>query len=278
MMKTNILLQCSRVASIFIVLVVLLPFPLSASPLELTILFDITKSCSHVFEDNKAGVEDILHHLPDGTCVMIIGITEKSFSEPLKLLDRHCIPVSEYKFDKYYTMRSLPHVLITATHRVNALWCRNEFIYTRPFEVRKRILSEWRKNIQSHSADRRFTDDLGAFCLAGLHFSASDKNGKHEKILIVFSDMRHNTNGINISGAAEIPKDLLSKVRAQELIARLEGVRIWVLGVHTEDKNQRYFNSLERFWVNYFKESGASLEIFSPDSKCSPGDRLKISE
>jgi len=235
-----------RTGSIFLLFFVS-PFPSWGSSTELIILFDLTGSCSSIIEENKKEVEYILNALPGETCTMIIAVTEKSFSDPLKILNRDCIPASQYTFD------------------------------TRPFEVKRRMVNEWKKNSQSLGANRPSTDLLGAICLAGLYFSQSRKNGEG-RILILFSDMRHNTDGIDLSGVAKIPQDVLSKVRGQGLIARLKGVKVWALGVHTNGKSQHYFEGLQGFWTQYFQESGASLETFSPDSKWSPGNKLKIPE
>jgi hypothetical protein len=202
---------------------------------ELIILLDSTGSVSAVEEEYKKEVRGIIDFLPENSCVTILAITEDSFGGYEKIIDRDCIVGRQYLVD------------------------------TKPRENRNRIIHAFNKNIHLYGAKRTTSDILGAICYAERLFPPF----KHanSKILLIFSDMRHNARGINISGVSEIPIDILSKVRDQKLIAQLQGVKIWALGIHTLNKNTRYMDSLHNFWKEYFKESGASLEAFSSSSK-----------
>jgi hypothetical protein len=203
---------------------------------EMIILFDLSQSCTEGLEENKRGVEALLHTLPGETWIMILAITESSFSRPSTLLSRQYIPSPAYLLD------------------------------SRPLEARKRIAAEWRKQNQSLKPDRPATDILGAISYSALFFPG-DSVEKKNRVLILFSDMRQNTQGIDLNGGLENAPQTISKVRKLGLVVPLRGVKVWALGVHTRNVNHRFFSHLHKFWFQFFQEAGASLEAFSPSPR-----------
>jgi hypothetical protein len=84
------------------------------------------------------------------------------------------------------------------------------------------------------------------------------------KRLIVLSDMRHVGRGFNFERVMGDPLFVMESVRRQELVARLEGVKVWVLGAHTVGIDERQWDRLKRFWTEYLSRAGAELRTFTP--------------
>ena len=84
------------------------------------------------------------------------------------------------------------------------------------------------------------------------------------KRLIVLSDMRHVGRGFNFERVMGDPLLVMENVRRQELVPRLEGVKVWVLGAHTVGIDERQWDRLKRFWTEYLGRAGAELRTFTP--------------
>jgi hypothetical protein len=101
---------------------------------------------------------------------------------------------------------------------------------------------------------------LGALSLAAILFpqNADKKN------LIIFSDMRHCVEGINLEKEKKIDADAtLAKVKQTGLIMGLQGVRVWCLGVDSAGVTPEYWSSLREFWAKVFNRTGAKLVAFT---------------
>jgi hypothetical protein len=85
-----------------------------------------------------------------------------------------------------------------------------------------------------------------------------------EKRLIVFSDMRQVGHGFNFERGLDDPKATVKIAVRQGLIARLAGVKVWVLAAHTDRIDERHWNNLKVFWTEYFRRAGAELKAFTP--------------
>lgn len=233
--------QLLRLIAVFLLPLVLPSFLSASSTMDLIILLDLSESFSPVFEEAKKEIDNILFALPDDTCVQIISITDSSFSSPKSILFHKCIPTREYILD------------------------------SKPLEARRHIQNEWKQKSDSLRADRKYTDFFGAIAFAALLFSEDIEDSK-ERLLLIYSDGRHNARGIDIETVPQIPLSNLSDIQARSLQPRLVEVKVLILGAHTFGKNEIYYESLKKFLQKYFEETGASLKTFSPDVKWSPGN------
>jgi len=212
---------------------------------ELVIALDLTRSSTLVFDSYVNAITDVLSGLQPETCVMIIGVTERSYSRPFIIMERSCIPKAQSLLD------------------------------SRPKDKKKAVVAEWNLKSKTLKADRERSDVIGAGCLAGSYFSNADQNTP-DRWMLYYSDMRHNTHGINLSGVEMVRTGTVMKVvRDKGLLAHLKGVKVWCLGVHTTDKEQQYVDSLKSFWAEYFKNCGATLHTFSPQTKWTAGSVSK---
>ena len=83
-------------------------------------------------------------------------------------------------------------------------------------------------------------------------------------MLIILSDMRHETASINLARFRTVPTDpTLKRTQAAHLVADLKGVDVYALGVDGAGKSVAYWDSLRDFWTAYFKEAGAALRSYS---------------
>lgn len=230
------------------------------------IIVDLSKSARSVFPQYRSAIHSILSGTPlnIGDSVTIMGITDDSFGHQIILLQESVqtlLRTSDFelldcsKFGK----GSFQYKSCMATNEDrNGKW--EQAAYEHFKRERERFLKKWDDNrIQPYSST---TDVLGALKYAEQLFI----NWKGKKQLFIFSDMRHNTRGVNLSKAAKVDSRLLDEVKRKELIPRLENVSVFVRGVHTENTDPVYFGSLEQFWRGLFRESGARLEEFSMDS------------
>lgn len=88
---------------------------------------------------------------------------------------------------------------------------------------------------------------------------------KAEKRLMLLSDMRQVGRGFNFEQTVGDPKRALERASRDGLVPKLTGVKVWVLGVHTEGVNERRWNELKAFWSEYFRRAGAELHAFTPN-------------
>ena len=64
----------------------------------------------------------------------------------------------------------------------------------------------------------------------------------------------------------EIPAvRIINRLKQTGRIPLLRGAKVYLLGVDPLGKDQLYFRSLKDFWVAYFRESGAEVQVFSID-------------
>ena len=76
--------------------------------------------------------------------------------------------------------------------------------------------------------------------------------------------MRQDTEELNLEKRTEFqPNSLVAKLEQKGMIACLQTIRVVALGVDNAGKDIAYWNRLRRFWMNYFKKSGAEVEGYS---------------
>lgn len=179
------------------------------------------------FEKNINTALNIIREQKKSGRVFVAGITDESFSNPMVILNRR-LPEPGLFGEKL------------------------------EFE-KKRAAKEFQTASKHLKPVSAATDIFGALALAGDLFGQSCQ----DKRLYILSDMRHAARGIDIENVSLIPLGTVSKAFQRGMVPRLDGVKVFVTGVHTIGKDERYMESLKRFWQAYFKKAGADFQTFS---------------
>jgi hypothetical protein len=183
--------------------------------------------------DNLAKVEEIIRtENTPGTRIVILGIIKDSFGSPTIFDD--AVPLESGRFGQ------------------------------RLEEWRLHAIKKWRVRKESLTPSENGSDIFGFLSRAALVF-ADDPNGK--KRLIVLSDMRHFGQGYNFENMNGLAKARIDELDAQGLVPKLQGVKVWILGAHTNGLSPAHWMKLKDFWTEYLKRSGAELMIFSPSRR-----------
>lgn len=210
----------------------------AAEPLNLVVAVDLTASVAGAsgldqkteLQRDLASVGNLLVALPAGSRVTVIGITDRSFAEPYVLLSAH-LDGNEGYFKE----------------RLN--------------NAHQQLLAAWQKRSQSLVQNFSQTDLLGALIMSAQVFEP--KEG-HRNVLVILSDMRHETRTLNFAKMAIVPTDAtVQKVEREHLVASLKGVEVYALGVDASGKSVGYWNSLRDFWLSYFGKAGAKVRAYS---------------
>jgi hypothetical protein len=204
--------------------------------LDLVVAIDLTQSVAAIgpdgksdFQKNVEGVGKLLAQVPAGTQLTVIGITDHSFSEPYILI-RARVPDDPGYFGERLTA------------------------------ARSQIIRAWNQKTADLKPEFKHTDIFGALELASQIFTQNQ--GATRKELVIFSDMRESAPGLDFERMRWVP---LYQVIASRCGAspELMGVQAFVAGADGEGKSTAYWESLHRFWSNYFQNSGAALDDFS---------------
>ena len=223
-----------------LLLCVLLLGPGAASAAErvhLVVALDLSKSVAVTdrnqmaeFEKNLAGVTHLLASLPAGSRATVVEITDNSFAQPYVLL------AAEVGEDEGYFRERL-----TA--------------------ARRQVVSAWKQRCIRLQPEFSHTDIFGALIVAAELFSQTPRA---RKMFVIFSDMRHETATLDLETPSVLSGDrLLAKVEKHKLLADLQGVEVYALGVDGAGKSVAYWNSLRGFWEAYFCKAGAALKTYS---------------
>jgi hypothetical protein len=204
--------------------------------LDLVIAVDLTQSVAAAgpdgksdFQKNVEGVGKVLAQIPASTQLAIVGITDQSFSEPYILM-RAQIPNDPGYFGEKLTA------------------------------ARAQIVRAWAQKSAKLRPDFRQTDIFGALELAGQIFS-QDKSA-NRRALVVFSDMRESVPYIDFERAKVVPEYRFVANKCGELSA-LKNIVVYLVGVDGAGKSAAYWESLHRFWREYFQDTGATLQTFT---------------
>jgi len=210
----------------------------AADTLHLISAIDVTKTEAAIsnngqseFDENKRAVSRLLANLPPGARVMVLGVTDRSFTSPFVIFEAHLSEDAGY-------------------------------FGSRLAGGRRQVVSEWERRTQKLTPIAPHTDLLGLFQFAGEVFSHSEAA---RRVLVVFSDMRNDT-GLDLEHPATIDVDRsMAYVEKQGLLASLKGVEIFVAGAgeHAGKKDIRYSVGLQQFWTEFFRRSGGRLRMFS---------------
>lgn len=105
------------------------------------------------------------------------------------------------------------------------------------------------------------TDIMSSFILAA---NVLNRYPGRKKLIVVFSDMiedseRYNFERINLTD--QKIKEILDREEKLGNIPELTGVKIYVVGAQA--KSLEKYNSIKKFWTEYFKVTGAELADYS---------------
>jgi len=184
------------------------------------------------YEKDVKGICTAIAHAPAGSRITVLGITDQSFSRPDILFDAK-IPIN-----------------------------KGPLLFQNRIAIAKAHLVSQFKSVSKVNKPRfPRTDIFGALVLAS-DLLRETSGGR--KVLIIFSDMRNSSSGIDLEQPPIVPaREELKHVEQQVLVAPLSGVNVYVLGVDAEGKSVAYWQSLRNFWVEYFRKTGAVLGAYS---------------
>jgi hypothetical protein len=183
------------------------------------------------FQKNIDGVTRVLASLPAGSRVSIFGITNDSFGRPYPLLTAH-LPDDEGYFKE------------------------------RLGRGRAEMIRAWRERAAQLHPQFTQTDLLGAMFIASQSFGQAPPAAR--KLLIVFSDMRQSTVGLDLEHIAVSNTDtLLNKATHAIGEPDLSGVEVYALGVDAAGITYARWRGIRNFWTQYFGKAGASVKAYS---------------
>jgi hypothetical protein len=225
--------------SIFVLCVVLAiaPHADAADRPNLVIALDLTQSVAvkgadqkPEFAKNVDAVSRVLATSQPGTHITVLGITDRSFSQPSILLS------AELSDDPGYFEERLQ-------------------------AARSRLANAFRERAKDLRPESRQTDVAGALMVASDLFRAL--SGRRN-ILVVFSDMRSDTPALDLEHARIVSTAFaMQKAGKERLLTDLHGVEVYALGVDGAGKDMRYWQTLRDFWAAYFQRTGAILKMYS---------------
>jgi hypothetical protein len=206
------------------------------SHLNLVIAIDLTRSVATVGPDGKTdfqkdveGVSHVLAQVPAGTRLTIIGITDRSFTEPYILM-RAQVPDDPGYFGE------------------------------RLAAAQNQIVRAWNQKAARLKPDFKQTDIFGTLEFASQLFA--EKPGANRKELVVFSDMRESVPGLDFERMKLIPAYQALAAKCGET-PKLTNLQVDVAGVDGAEKSAGYWESLHRFWVSCLEHAGYDVKAFN---------------
>jgi hypothetical protein len=183
------------------------------------------------FSKNVQGVTRLLASVPTNSKVTIIGITEKSFSQP--------------------------YILFSATVSDD-----QGYFGERLAAARQQLIRAWQKRSAQLGPNAGSSDVLGALFVASALFQ--EPRVRQRKVLVLYSDMRHVTPGLDLESPVTIRVEAaLTTVERHKLLAHLSGVEVFVVGADAAHESVAQWESLKQFWATYFEKTGATLYSYS---------------
>jgi hypothetical protein len=183
------------------------------------------------FDKDIEGVGRLLASVPAGCKVTVIGITASSFAQPYILLS------AEISDDPGYFGERLA-------------------------SARQQLVRTWEERSADLKPDARKTDVFGALLVASEVFK--DRSPRARNVLVIYSDMRHNTPELDLEKPAIINIDrTVALIERRNLVADLRAVDVYVLGADASGRNAAQWNSQKQFWHAFFEKTGAKLLSYS---------------
>jgi hypothetical protein len=195
------------------------------------VILDLSTSmASEEFARNVQAVEGAIERLAPETRFVVLGVTEESFSATPLFVQTS--PKNTGRFGEYL-----------------GAW-------------RGKAIREWRLVAERLQPTAKGSDILGALARASTEFAELPQASK---TLIIFSDMCHTGRGLDLETGRSRPE--MSSLEQRGLVARLSGVQVWMLGVHTAGIDMGQWRDLQVFWCQYFQKAGAEVKSFSPNRR-----------
>jgi hypothetical protein len=183
------------------------------------------------FQKNVQGITRLLAQAPVSSRIIVLGITDKSFTQPRILLSARVADDPGYFGE-----------------RLDA--------------ARRQLVGMWKRRSTNIEPQFKYTDILGVLLVAGQMFDASPKSSR--KMLVIFSDMRHHTDDLDLESRRSVPPFRATAEHSRIImIAPLQSIEVWVLGVDGTEKSIPYWQSLKTFWIAYFRKAGAFVCNYS---------------
>jgi hypothetical protein len=182
------------------------------------------------FQKNIDGVTRLLTQVPANSRVTVLGITDQSFAQPYIILSAR-IPSDAGYFSE----------------RLSA--ARSELVRT------------WKVRSARLKPVFRYTDIIGTLVIASQVFEEQSETSR--KILVIFSDMRHRTPDLDIESPATVACFSRTPKKTEVVVADLHGVQVHALGVDAAGASITYWQSLQGFWREYFRKTGANVKEYS---------------
>jgi len=201
--------------------------------LSIVIALDLTKSVAvegptkkTEFHSNVDAITKLLSEIPAGSRIEIVGITDKTFTEPYVLLSAQVPNDAGYFGEK-----------LTSAHR--------------------QLVNAWVARTRQLQPTFASSDILGAFSLAADIFQ--NNSGAQRKVLAIFSDMRQHTAELDL----ETVVPAFAVTGRQIPVPDLSGVDVYPLGVDGSGRSAKYWNELKDFWSDYMQAIKARLQSYS---------------
>ncbi len=202
---------------------------------SLVIAVDLTKSVDVRGPDGKTefrkNIDAVTKQLAQAQAdsrITVIGITDHSFTEA--------------------------DILLSATIPANP-----GYFGERLSAARRELVRAWNRRSAELRPRFRETDIIGSLLLAGQIFK--QQADAKEKILIIYSDMRHHTRELDLESPA-IMRSTAQTVTACATLSDLQGIEIRVLGADDSGRSIAEWQKLRAFWSECFGRAGATMRTY----------------
>ena len=207
-------------------------------PLNLVIALDLTKSTDvkgpdgkTEFQKNVEGVTGVLAQVPAGSHITVIGITDRSFSQPYILMSATVPSDSGYFGDR-----------LVAAHR--------------------ELIQTWKTRSARLEPACPATDILGAMELAGQIFNQRAMDAE-QRVLVLLSDMRNHTGELNLETRKSFTATVKQSRHQPTSRPSLRNVQVFALGAETPGLSNSEWLVLQDYWRQQLIAAGATLNVFS---------------
>lgn len=206
------------------------------------VLFDLSETTNkpEIRKNYTESFKLVLQSIREGDAIIAGLITENSFAQQ-KLPINFELPDFDYNTDNTLLLRKYKNITDSIINlKIDSLWLIVDSLLTwQGYKVLK-------------------TDILGAI---GFSYNVIKKYNQPRKILVILSDMREDSRNYNFDNEVldeKRIKAIIEQEKKRKNLPDLSGLKIYIAGANAT--NQTKYNEIKNFWIEYFKETGASLE------------------